>query len=220
MRMSLASILISTSSASGSTATVIAEVCTRPCCLGHRHALHAVHAALVLQLAVDFVAADQRDHFLESADRGFAAGCDFHVPVLRFGVARVHAEDFGREQRGFVAARAGADFEHDVLFVVGILGQQQDLQLVFDLRQLAAPERAISIFRHRAQLGVGLFQHGARLREAVFDGFFHSRYLATTSASSELRLGDLAVLSPSVMTAGSAICRVSSSKRFSIWSSF
>ena len=32
MRMSLGSILISTSSASGSTATVMAEVWTRPCC--------------------------------------------------------------------------------------------------------------------------------------------------------------------------------------------
>ena len=32
MRMSLGSILTSTSSASGSTATVTAEVCTRPCC--------------------------------------------------------------------------------------------------------------------------------------------------------------------------------------------
>src|SRR5574341_1413082 len=31
-RRSLASILMSTSSASGSTATVTAEVCTRPCC--------------------------------------------------------------------------------------------------------------------------------------------------------------------------------------------
>src|SRR5712672_78046 len=32
MRRSLASILTSTSSASGNTATVMAEVCTRPCC--------------------------------------------------------------------------------------------------------------------------------------------------------------------------------------------
>ncbi len=32
MRTSFGSILISTSSASGITATVIAEVCTRPCC--------------------------------------------------------------------------------------------------------------------------------------------------------------------------------------------
>src|SRR5204862_5209340 len=32
MRRSLASIFISTSSASGSTATVTADVCTRPCC--------------------------------------------------------------------------------------------------------------------------------------------------------------------------------------------
>ena len=131
MRMSLASILTSTSSASGSTATVMAEVWTRPCCLGHRHALHAVHAALVLQLAVNLLAADQRDDFLSRRRRDSLTSSDFHLPALRFGVARVHAEDLGGEQRGLVAAGAGADFEHDVLLVVGILGQQQDLQLLF-----------------------------------------------------------------------------------------
>ena len=37
---------MSTSSASGSTATVAAEVWMRPRRLGRRHALHAVHAAI------------------------------------------------------------------------------------------------------------------------------------------------------------------------------
>ncbi len=40
--------------------------------LGRRHALHAMHAAFVLQLAVNLVAADQRDHFLEAAHGGIA----------------------------------------------------------------------------------------------------------------------------------------------------
>ena len=58
-----------------------------------------------------------------------------------FRVARVHAEDFGRKQRRFVAARAGADFQHDVLFVVRILGQQQNLQFLFDLGKLRLEPR-------------------------------------------------------------------------------
>ncbi len=52
---------------------------------------------------------------------------------MRFGVAGVHAEHFVGEKRGLVAASARADFEDDVFFVVGILGNQQDLQVGFDL---------------------------------------------------------------------------------------
>src|SRR5581483_8643861 len=37
---------------------------------GSGHALHAVHAALVLQLAVDAAAFDRRDDFLHAADAG------------------------------------------------------------------------------------------------------------------------------------------------------
>ncbi len=45
------------------------------------------------------------------------------------------------EQRRFVAARAGADLEQDVLLVVRILRQQQDLELGAAARRAAAPER-------------------------------------------------------------------------------
>ena len=70
MRRSFASILMSTSSASGSTATVMAEVWMRPDALRGRNALHAVHAALVPQLRVDAVAFDQGDDFLDAALAG------------------------------------------------------------------------------------------------------------------------------------------------------
>ena len=85
---------------------------------GGRHALHAVHAALVLQLAVDALALDQRDDFLDAAGVGVAGRHHLELPALALGVARVHAEQVGGEQRRFVAAGAGADFEDDVLLVV------------------------------------------------------------------------------------------------------
>ena len=59
---------MSTSSASGSTATVAAEVWMRPLRLGLGHALHAMHAALEFQLREHPVAGDREDDFLVAAD--------------------------------------------------------------------------------------------------------------------------------------------------------
>ena len=160
--------------------------------LGHRNALHAVHAAFVLELAVDLVAADQRDDFLEPAHGGFAAGGHFHLPALRFAVARVHAEDLGREQGGLVAAGAGADFEHHVLVVVGIFGQQQDLELLFELKLLRLQLRHL-LFGHGFELGVLFLQHGASLGQAVFH-LLPFAELGHQVGNLALRLGDFAVL--------------------------
>ena len=63
---------------------------------------------------------------------------------MLLGEARVHAEDLGRKQRSLVAARAGADFENDVLLVVGVLGQQQHLDLFFESRGSRGSSAAIS----------------------------------------------------------------------------
>src|SRR5207248_11300230 len=56
-----------------------------------------------------------------------------HFPALRFRVARIHAGNFRGEQSRFVASRARANFEDDVLLVVGIFGQQQHLEFFLDL---------------------------------------------------------------------------------------
>ncbi len=118
-------------------------------------------------------------------------GRHFHAPALRFGVARVHAEDFGREQRGFVATRAGADFEHDVLVVERVFRKQQHLQLFFDAHQFRFQPRDF-IGGHLAEFRIGILNHGARfvviilgeLVVAVFaDHFFQLR----------TRLGDFAI---------------------------
>src|SRR3546814_3876238 len=64
------------------------------------------------------------DLFLETPDFGCVGGDEFHLPPLRVGIALVHAEQVAREQGGFVAAGACADFQHGRAGVGGIPGQQ------------------------------------------------------------------------------------------------
>ena len=103
---------------------------------GRRHALHAVHAALVLQAREHAVARDEQDGFFDAAGRRVAAGQELDLPAARLRVARVHAQQIGGEQRGFFAARAGADFEQRVLVVVRILGQEQHEDALLEVDQL------------------------------------------------------------------------------------
>src|SRR5947209_7868403 len=160
--------------------------------LRHGHALHAVHAAFVLELAVHFVAANQRDHFLQPAHWRFAAGRYFKFPALRLAVPRVHAKNLGREQRCLIAAGSGADFEHHVLFVVRILRQQQDLELLLDL-EFFRFELGHLLLRHRPELAVGILKHGPGLRKTVLDLLplsIFGDYLGNLA----LGFGDVAVL--------------------------
>ena len=135
---------------------------------------------------------DQRDDFLEAADAGLAGGGDFHLPALRFGVARVHAEDFGGEQGGLVAAGAGADFEDDVLIVVGVLGQQEDFEIFLDLRLLGLELGDLHL-GHGFEIGIRILEHGAGLGEAVFH-LLPFAVLGYDIGKFALGLGDLAIL--------------------------
>jgi len=49
----------------------------------------------------------------------------FDLPALALGVPRVHAEQVTREDRRFVAARAGADLEENIRFIARIARDQQ-----------------------------------------------------------------------------------------------
>ena len=107
---------------------------------------------------------DNRDHFLVAADARFREREHLHLPAFLLGEARVHAEDFGGNPPGLVAARAGADFEDDVLFVVGVLGQEQHFQLLFE-RHCARLSAAISrcaIRRRSASLSASIWRASAR----------------------------------------------------------
>ena len=121
---------------------------------GRRHALHAVHAALVLEPAVHAASFDRGDDFLEPADAGVARRHHLEPPALTLGELRIHAEQLAGEERRFVAAGAGADFEDDVLRVVRILRHEHHLEL--GQQAVAAGEQRLQLFaRQLAHVGVG-----------------------------------------------------------------
>src|SRR5262249_2708146 len=99
--------------------------------LGHRHPLHAMHAALELEPAPGAAALDEQDDVLEPAGAGDARVHHLDLPALALGVLRVHAAELGREQRRLVATGARTNLHEDVLVVVGIAGQQQALEVNF-----------------------------------------------------------------------------------------
>ena len=102
----------------------------RPVRLGVGHALDPVHAALELEPREDAAALDLGDDLLVAAGRALAFGDDLDPPALELGVARIHAEEVAGEERGLVAARAGADLEDGALLVRLVLRQEQDAQVL------------------------------------------------------------------------------------------
>src|SRR5690348_7634871 len=99
---------------------------------GSGYTLHSMHAALVLKAGVDAVARNHGDDFFQASDAGFGGVQHFDFPALCFGVSGVHTEDLGGEEGGFIPSGASANFDDDVLFVVGIFGEQQDFEFFFN----------------------------------------------------------------------------------------
>ena len=141
MRRSFSSILMSNSSASGSTATVAAEVWMRPepSVAGTRCTRCTPDSNF--SRANTPRAADRGDRLLVAADAGVGELHDLELPAVLGGVALVHAEQVGGEQRRLLAAGAGADFEDGVLLVGRVLGQQHALHGLLELGQALLERR-------------------------------------------------------------------------------
>ncbi|MGF6370211.1 hypothetical protein OKW40_002961 [Paraburkholderia sp. RAU6.4a] len=101
---------------------------------GGRHALHAMPARLELQLRIRGIAGNSHDHFAIAPEVRFARRHHLDLPAVALGIAQIHAQQIAREQRGFVAAGARADFEENVALVVRVFRQQHFLQ--FDAERL------------------------------------------------------------------------------------
>ena len=104
---------------------------------GFRHALDTVNAALEFEPRIHLVARHAEHDLLIAAELGFGFVHHFGLPAALIGIHRVHSVQVGREQRAFLAARAAANLNVDVLLVVRVLGQQQDLQLVLQTGDVA-----------------------------------------------------------------------------------
>ena len=103
--------------------------------LGLGHALHAVHARLVLEGAVDILARHLQHHLLVAACGAVGEGGDFVAPALALDVFGVHAQQVAGEDRRLVAARAAADLDDGILRVLGVLGYEQQLDLLLHRRE-------------------------------------------------------------------------------------
>src|SRR6266851_35656 len=136
---------------------------------GGGDALDAMDAGLILELRVDVVAFDDGGDVLEAvADAGLGLGEDFDLPLVLLGEAEIHAEDLGYEERGLVAAGAGAKLEDDVLLVVGVFGQEQDFELLFNWRE-ARLQRGQFLLGHGADVRIGFGEHGFGFRDTFLD---------------------------------------------------
>ena len=148
--------------------------------LGFGDALDAVDAGLVLHAPVGVLAADAERDLAVAAGAGLGGVEHLQPPALALGVALVHAEQVGGEQRGLVAAGAAADLDDRVLLVGGVARQEGDLQLLLEPREqrrepllLLAPELALLLVA-RAQQVARVVQRLPRVAEApsqLDDGF-------------------------------------------------
>ena len=112
--------------------------------LGDRHALDAVHAALELQPRVGGVTGLDRAaglhgdlDVLVATEVGLLRVQDLGPPPATLGIAQVHPQQVGGEQRRLLAALAGLDLEDDVLVVHRVARDQQQRQPLGDTLALS-----------------------------------------------------------------------------------
>ncbi len=125
--------------------------------LGHRNPLHTVHATFELEPGVSALTFDAHNDFFVPAESGGIGAHHLHAPAARLGIAGIHAEKLGGEERCFVAARASTDFHDDVLGVVGILWKDKHLQPLFEFF-FALAQRDNFFFCQLANRFVGLVE--------------------------------------------------------------
>jgi hypothetical protein len=77
---------------------------------------------------------DQEDGFVDAVPIGGVLREDLDLPLLQRGEALVHVEEDAGEQVGFVAAHGTADLHDHVAPEIWVLGQQQRLDPLLQVR--------------------------------------------------------------------------------------
>ena len=101
--------------------------------LGFRHTLHTVYTGLIFQAGISTPTVNNKVRFLHAAQLRFGVVHQFNVPTLLGSVHGVHSKQTVSKQGAFLAAHTAADLHDNALFVVGIFGQKQDLQLLIQI---------------------------------------------------------------------------------------
>ena len=147
---------------------------------GFRDALYAVYAAFVFKFGVGSFSVNHEADFLHAADSDFVNAYGFHLPTVPFRVFYVKAVHFGGKKRCLISAGAGADFYNNVFIIIGVFGEQKDLQFLFQLLY-AFFCFAVFFFEQFAHFFIGFgFQHKEAVLRIlfcflIFSVAFHNR---------------------------------------------
>ena len=150
--------------------------------LGLGNALDAVDAGLVLHDRVHLVARKLELDGLETAGVGGAGINRLELPSTTVGKAAVHSVEVACEDVGLIAAGCAANLDDGVLLVVGVTGDEEDLDLFLKAGKLCLVLLDF-LLQHGACLGVGLLAHelagGVDVIEGahVFACLLHERHL-------------------------------------------
>src|SRR5262249_52370865 len=126
-----------------------------PLLFGLGNALDAVSAALVAELLVDLIAGDAEDDFLEAALLAGTEGDVLDFPAHITGKMGIHTVKIASEQRGLVAARAGANFHDQAIEALAGVDKQEVLQPT--LKRIAASlQDSPLLLGESAHVGIGL----------------------------------------------------------------
>ena len=137
--------------------------------LGHRDALHPVHAALIFQSGIGSFSGNNEAHRFHAADPDLFKADRLDTPAPSLRVMDIHPVNITREQSGLIAASPRADLHDDIFVIIGVLGQEQDPQffledrdLVSGLRQLFLGQcpKFLVILLSQEELGVFLIRLG------------------------------------------------------------
>ena len=93
-----------------------------------RHPLNPVNAGFVLHPRISSPAVDDEVRLLHAPQLGFIVIEQLHAPSLLGGIHGVHPKQTVGKQGAFLSAHTAPNFHNHVLFVVGVFGQQQNLQ--------------------------------------------------------------------------------------------
>ncbi len=125
-----------------------------------RHTLYAMHTAFVFQNGIGALARYHKGDALHAADTDFFHFGGLHLPTSALGIMYIHPIDFRGKERRFIAARARAYFDDNVLIIIRVFGKKQYFQLLLQFFHSFFRRRQL-FFQHFPHFFIGLaIQHG------------------------------------------------------------
>ncbi len=103
--------------------------------LGYRDALHPMYTTFVFETTVGPPGLDTHDHLFEPPEPGLVGRKDLRLPPPAFGVTMIHAQEIGRKKSRLLPTGSGPNLHDDVLFVVGVPGQEKKRNLLLQFLQ-------------------------------------------------------------------------------------